>query len=109
LQLAATKEGKQATLLYVDMQSVRIVLDRSLSGQDVTGYRSVPLPKTNLLHMHIYVDASSVEVFIENGLYSLSSRIYPILPAKRQINFFAENGTMKISQFNHWQLKSIYE
>lgn len=109
LQLAATKEGKQATLLYVDMQSERIVLDRSLSGQQVTGYRSVPLPKTNLLHMRIYVDASSIEVFVEQGLYSLSSRIYPLLPAERQLNFFAENGAMKISQFTHWQLNSIYK
>ncbi|MDF7666846.1 sucrose-6-phosphate hydrolase [Orbaceae bacterium ESL0727] len=112
LQLAATKDGKQATLLYVDLQANRIMLDRSLSGQGVTGYRSVPLPKTdsainNKLSFHIYVDASSVEVFINDDLYSMSSRIYPILPAERKVNLFAENGSAKITQLDSWQLGAL--
>ena len=108
LQLSATKNGEQATLLYVDLQSKRIVLDRSLSGLELKGYRSVPLPKTKKLSLHVYVDASSVEVFVNDDLYSLSSRIYPKLPAERQINLFAENGSAKITQLDSWQLKSIY-
>ncbi|OCG05212.1 glycoside hydrolase family 32 protein [Gilliamella sp. wkB112] len=109
LQLAATKDGKQATFLYVDLQSKRIVLDRSLSGISLKGYRSVPLPKTKKLSLHVYVDASSVEVFVNGDLYSFSSRIYPKLPAKRMVNLFAENGTAKITKLESWQLKSIYE
>ncbi|OCG10197.1 glycosyl hydrolase family 32 [Gilliamella sp. wkB178] len=109
LQLAATPDGKQATLLYVDLQSQRIILDRSFSGLDLKGYRSVRLPKTKKLCLHIYVDVSSVEVFVNNDLYSFSSRIYPKLPAKRQVNLFAENGTAKIIKLDSWQLKSIYE
>lgn len=109
LQLAATPDGKQATLLYIDLQANRIILDRSLSGIDLKGYRSVPLPKTKKLTLHIFVDASSVEVFINKDLYSLSSRIYPKLPAKRLINLFAENGQAKITKLDSWQLKSIYE
>ncbi len=109
LQLAATPDGKQATLLYVDLQSNRIVLDRSLSGLALKGYRSVRLPKTKKLNLHIYVDASSVEVFVNGDLYSLSSRIYPKLPAKRIVNLFAENGQAKIIKLDSWQLKSIYE
>jgi beta-fructofuranosidase len=108
LQLAATKDGKQATLLYVDLQSERIVLDRSLSGLELKGYRSVPLPKKQKLTLHIYVDASSVEVFINGDLYSFSSRIYPKLPAERTVNLFAENGNAKITNLESWQLKSIY-
>ncbi|MWN06659.1 glycoside hydrolase family 32 protein [Gilliamella sp. Pas-s95] len=108
LQLAATEDGKQATLLYVDLQSERIILDRSLSGLELTGYRSVPLPKTDKLTLHIFVDASSVEVFVNDDLYSLTSRIYPQLPAKRVINLFAENGKAKVTKLESWQLQSIY-
>ncbi len=109
LQLAATEDGKQATLLFIDLQSNRIVLDRSLSGLELKGYRSVPLPKTDKLSLHIYVDASSVEVFVNKDLYSLSSRIYPKLPATRKVNLFAENGQAKIIKLESWQLKSIYQ
>ncbi|OCG27841.1 glycosyl hydrolase family 32 [Gilliamella sp. wkB108] len=109
LQLSATKDGKQATLLYVDLQSNRLVLDRSLSGLELKGYRTVPLPKTKTLTLHIFVDASSVEVFVNRGLYSFSSRIYPKLPARRMVNLFAENGTAKITKLDSWQLKSIYQ
>ncbi|SCC16782.1 beta-fructofuranosidase [Gilliamella bombicola] len=108
LQLAATEDGKQATLLYVDLQSERIILDRSLSGLELTGYRSVPLPKTDKLTLHIFVDASSVEVFVNDDLYSLTSRIYPQLPAKRVINLFAENGKAKVTKLESWQLQPIY-
>ncbi|MCO6546387.1 MAG: GH32 C-terminal domain-containing protein, partial [Gilliamella sp.] len=108
LQLAATENGKQATLLYVDLQSNRIILDRSLSGLELTGYRSVPLPESQKLTLHVYVDASSVEVFVNGDLYSLSSRIYPKLPAERVVNLFAENGSTKITKLDSWQLKSIY-
>ena len=108
LQLAATKDGKQATLLYVDLQSHRIVLDRSLSGRELKGYRSAELPKTDKLTLHVYVDASSVEIFVNDDLYSFSSRIYPQLPAERWVNLFAENGSAKITQLDSWQLKSIY-
>ncbi|OCG19878.1 MULTISPECIES: glycoside hydrolase family 32 protein [unclassified Gilliamella] len=108
LQLAATGDGKQATLLYVDLQSDRIILDRSLSGLELSGYRSVPLPKTDKLTLHIFIDASSVEVFVNNDLYSLTSRIYPQLPAERVINLFAENGKAKVTKLESWQLNSIY-
>ncbi|WP_370545734.1 MULTISPECIES: GH32 C-terminal domain-containing protein [Gilliamella] len=47
-------------------------------------------------------------IFVNNDLYSLSSRIYPKLPAERKINLFAENGSAKITQLDSWQLKSIY-
>ena len=109
LQLAATPDGKQATLLYIDLQSNRLVLDRSLSGLDLKGYRSVPLPRNKKVTLHIFVDASSVEVFVNKDLYSLSSRIYPKLPATRLVNLFAENGQARISKLESWQLKSIYQ
>ncbi|SCB77140.1 glycoside hydrolase family 32 protein [Gilliamella intestini] len=108
LQLAATEDGKQATLLFVDLQSNRLVLDRSLSGLELTGYRSVPLPETDKLTLHVFIDASSVEVFVNGDLYSLSSRIYPKLPAERVVNLFAENGQAKVTKLDSWQLKSIY-
>ncbi|MDF7670665.1 glycoside hydrolase family 32 protein [Orbaceae bacterium ESL0721] len=106
LELAVTKESK--TLLYVDLQSNRIVLDRSLSGEGVRGYRSVPLPKTETLTLHIFLDSSSIEVFINEDLYSISSRIYPTPSTERKVNLFAENGTAKVVAVDSWQLKSIY-
>lgn len=108
IEVAATKDGKQATLIYIDEQSQRLVLDRTLSGVTLKGYRSVALPQTDLINLHIYVDNSSVEVFVNEDEYSLSTRIYPENLAEREINLFAENGTAIFKQLEVWQLNPIF-
>ncbi|WP_172399305.1 GH32 C-terminal domain-containing protein [Gilliamella apicola] len=39
-------------------------------------------------------------IFVNDDLYSLSNGIYPKLPAERQINLFAENGSAKITRLD---------
>lgn len=106
-ELAASEDGHYATRLYVDNQSQRLVLDRGQSGTGVGGYRSIPLPKGDLLELRIFIDRSSIEVFVDQGEHCLTSRIYP--PVKeRTAWFYAENGSACMPHFAQWQLNSIY-
>ncbi|WP_392559930.1 glycoside hydrolase family 32 protein [Orbus mooreae] len=106
LKLAASKDGKEGVWLYVDNQANRLVLDRTFAGEGVSGYRSVPLPTNNSLKLHIFVDHSSIEVFVNNGEYSFSSRIYPT-NSDRTIHLFAENGALAVNKIEYWSLLNM--
>ena len=63
--------------LYIDNQSERLVLWRYYPHEHLDGYRSIPLPQGDMLALRIFIDTSSVEVFINDGEAVMSSRIYP--------------------------------
>ncbi|WP_392565626.1 sucrose-6-phosphate hydrolase [Utexia brackfieldae] len=108
LKLAASKDGLQGVWLYVDTQAHRLVLDRAMAGEGVSGYRSIPLPEGNLLKLHIFMDHSSIEVFINDGECAFSSRIYPVNPDKTMY-LFAENGILTTNYIKYWPLHNMSE
>ncbi|WP_053150530.1 sucrose-6-phosphate hydrolase [Pseudomonas sp. Pf153] len=78
LRCSPDGENTEQTLLYYDASLRRLMLDRSRSGAQVDGQRSVPIdPPIEQLRLRVFLDRSSIEVFEEEGRFSLSSRIYP--------------------------------
>ncbi|WP_392562124.1 glycoside hydrolase family 32 protein [Orbus sturtevantii] len=106
LALAASKDGNQSTLIFIDNQARRLILDRSRSGEGVQGYRSIALPDGDELALRIFIDHSSIEIFVNEDQAVLSSRIYPT-HNERTIFLFAENGELFIEKINYWHLNSI--
>ncbi len=90
--------------LYIDSQSQRLVLWRHYSEYELDGYRSIPLPASDKLSLRIFIDRSSVEVFVNDGDAAMSSRIYP-QPNERKLMLFASHGSAVISEGTLWQLK----
>lgn len=107
LIISRSLDKKEGLLLYIDNQSKRLVLDRSYSGKAMRGVRSLDISTQDKLKLHIFIDRSSIEVFVNDGDFSLSSRFYPS-SEYRFITFFAENGSAHFEQFNCWQLKSSW-
>lgn len=63
--------------IYVDNQAQRLVVERRYPEFSLEGIRSIALPTDNTLSLRIFIDRSSVEVFVNEGEACLSSRIYP--------------------------------
>lgn len=91
--------------VYVDAQAQRLVLDRRYPQHSLSGYRSVPLPVGDRLDLRLFIDSSSVEVFVNHGAYTLSSRIYPE-PDDRQLTLFSQNGHAIFNQGHAWPLSA---
>ncbi|MEG2565636.1 MAG: glycoside hydrolase family 32 protein [Acinetobacter sp.] len=89
--------------IYVDTQSLRVVLERDYPQHGLSGYRSVPLPAGDTLTLRLFIDSSSVELFVNQGEFTLSSRIYPE-PDDRQLALFSQNGHAIFTQGNAWPL-----
>ena len=104
--LRCSEDGQEQTLLYYDAALQRLVLDRSHSGAQVTGQRSVSIdPAQGLLALRVFLDRSSIEVFDENGRFSLSSRIYP-RPDSLGVKLLASGAGGRVSIPRAWPLAS---
>lgn len=77
--------------IYVDDQAGRLVLERRYPEFSLEGTRSIPLPAESILTLQIFIDCSSVEIFVNEGYACLSSRIYP-QPGQRELSLFALQG-----------------
>ncbi|KPA83952.1 beta-fructosidase-like proteininvertase-like proteinsucrose hydrolase-like protein [Leptomonas pyrrhocoris] len=94
--------------LFVDTQSNRLVLNRHYPQYMLSGYRSCDLPESVLLRLHVYVDRSSIEVFVNNGEEVFSSRIFPS-EGDRTLRLFSMNGSTDMVSGNMWKLKATIE
>ncbi|MCX7774228.1 MAG: GH32 C-terminal domain-containing protein, partial [Clostridia bacterium] len=80
-----------------------LTLDRTHSGAGPGGIRQAPVClKEGRLKLRIFVDKSSVEVFINDGETVMTARIYP-QQASRGIVLFSD-GVCELEALNKWDL-----
>lgn len=102
----------EETLLYYDVEEEKLYFDRSKSGHDtgvspteegVDGVRSVPVKLDNgELNLRMFLDRSSVEVFINGGIRTMSSTVYPS-PHSNGIELFAD-GEVEF-ELDQWEIE----
>jgi len=111
--LKVRKGETDETVIGYDSESGSVYVDRTNSGEsdfydEFAKRNDVPVSlDNNTLKLHIYVDWSSVEVFVNDGEYVLTNRIFPD-PESREITLFSENGNSEIIQLDFWTLNSIW-
>ncbi len=94
---------QEKTTIYYDAIDKKVVLDRTDSGQEVgVAYgtiRQCTLDATSIT-FHLFVDVSSVEIFINHGVEVFTSRIFPSKNSDG-IRFFALAGRADF-QLSKW-------
>ena len=100
--------ASQETVLSYDKSTGILKLNRDKSGKGLSGEREVKIPlDANILKLRVFVDKSSVEIFANDGIAVLSSRIYPDKNATG-IKFFSD-GQAKISELSFFKLADMYK
>lgn len=107
------KDEENETVMYYDRKEGKFVFDRSKNGrtllgaeqhEDIKYVRRVAIPlSNNSLKLRIFIDRSSVEVFIQDGEKVMASTVYPKSTAKG-IEFFSD-GEVIIKQLNKWDIQ----
>ncbi len=64
-------------------------------------------PQNDKIHLHLYVDQSSIEVFANGGEIAMSALMFPE-PSSLGIELYVENGTVKLLESTAWELQSIW-
>ncbi|PNQ85164.1 glycoside hydrolase family 32 protein [Paenibacillus polymyxa] len=84
----------EKTVIKYNAVSRKLVLDRSQSGEPVAAeygeVRQCAWDKDHI-KLHLFVDTSSVEIFVNDGEEVFTSRIFPH-PESDEIRFFADKG-----------------
>jgi beta-fructofuranosidase len=96
-----------AARLFVDNQAHRLVLERFHENPALCTCRSVPLPEGDSLSLRIFIDRSSLEIFVNQGQACLTSRIYPTA-GDRRLRLFAEGGRAQFEPITGWQLANLW-
>lgn len=65
-------------------------------------------PSNNHLTLHIYVDHSSIEVFVDNGQRVMTELFFPTTPFTTA-HFFSEGGTTNLAETIFYPLDTIWD
>ena len=102
LKFRANNDNSSETIIKFDFNEKKLVLDRSRGEQTDKSVRKVFLGDIKELELRVFVDNSSVEIFINNGEEVFSSRIFPKKDADRIIVFSDRNININIKK---WEWK----
>jgi beta-fructofuranosidase len=101
------------TVLTYDVEKELLIFDRSNSGyimksetnreKDILLRKTKVLLEDNQLGLQIFLDKSSVEVFIQNGKKTMTALVYPH-DGSDGISVFANRGKARF-KINKWDLK----
>ena len=105
------RQGKgEETVIGVDRRNASVYVDRTRSGAvgfspHFPGRHAASLTVGDRpVRLHILVDATSVEVFADNGRVVLTDQIFPA-PESRGISLFATGGAARLRALDAWELR----
>ncbi|WP_210610463.1 GH32 C-terminal domain-containing protein [Priestia flexa] len=107
VEIVLRGQKNEATVLTYNKSTNKLTLDCSKSGKKKDGIRRVKLAASNQLKLRIFVDRSSIEVFINEGEATMTSRIYPT-ESYCSVEFTSYLGKSMLKEATCWKLKDIW-
>ncbi|HNS02013.1 MAG TPA: glycoside hydrolase family 32 protein [Anaerolineae bacterium] len=113
LLLRAAPDSQEYTRLAILPAERRVVLqrDRASLADDVnTAPCPAPIYATDngTVTLHIFLDRSILEVFVNGGRSSLAARIYPTRADSLGLGLFSQGGPARLQSLDVWRLATIW-
>src|SRR5712692_11238152 len=107
------KGGAQETLVGISQRQKSVFIDRNKAGElsyskEEAVRHSGQIHQASSVKFQVFVDRSSVEVFVNDGEVTLTDRIYP-LEHSVGIEVYSLNGNGKIKSLSIWKLDSVWK
>lgn len=102
-------DDSDATHLIYDSSAVQLIVNRPQSGiREFNPIFSAALqPHNNRICLHLFIDQSSVEIFADDGLLSITAQVFS--EAKGDgVKLFAKRGTVRLVALQAYTLRSIW-
>jgi len=104
INLRMDTASTEKTVLTFDCQNQKLTLNRDHSGKGPGGERKAPVElNKGKLQLTLFLDKSSLELFIQNGDKVMTARIYPSEHSKG-IEFFSD-GEVELLKLDKWSLR----
>ena len=107
------REGDgERTVVGYDAEAESVFVDRTAAGdtvhEDFPSRDTAPLtPIDGRVQLQVFVDGSSVEVFANDGLRTLTHCVFPE-PTSDGVSLFATGGPARLVRLDAWSLRSIW-
>jgi len=112
--LCSPKGEEQTSIIYdterkiVQVDLSKTSLDGNLMGEryeyfDYIQEADFELGSDELLNLHIFIDRSVLEIFV-NGRLCLTHSVYPTREDSKSVILFSKGGKIKIPSFNSWEM-----
>ncbi|GAC1349828.1 MAG: glycoside hydrolase family 32 protein [Ktedonobacteraceae bacterium] len=113
VKLRCSPDGQEQTRVMYESESQQISIEREQSSVNPEVDRGdcsvvVEADAGELLTLHIFLDRSVLEVFV-NGRCYLASRIYPQRRDSLGLELFARKGRVRVRSLDIWRLASIWK
>lgn len=95
--------GSEKTVLSFDKSSGILKLNRDKSGKALSGEREIKISPADEMKLQIFLDRSSLEIFVNDGEAVLSTRIYP-KDNSNEIIFVPTQGNLILKQVTFYAL-----
>ncbi len=95
--------GKEKTVLSYDAATRIFKINRDKAGEGAGGEREVQLAPAGEMNLRIFLDRSSIEIFLNNGEAVMSSRVYP-KSTSQDIVFVPQGGTLNLKNVTFYTL-----
>ncbi len=95
--------GKEKTVLSYDATTNILKLNRDKSGEALTGEREVQLAPNKEINLRIFLDRSSIEVFVNGDEAVMSTRVYP-KSTSTGIAFIPNGGSVNLKNVTFYKL-----
>ncbi|MEC0266322.1 glycoside hydrolase family 32 protein [Paenibacillus anseongense] len=105
LLLRCSEDGTEYTKVVYSAAERKLSVDRTRSGAGEAGVSEAPLAPMadGRVRLHLFLDRSSVELFANDGMKTVTNRIYPAA-ASLGIKLFAEKGEAHLESLDAWVL-----
>lgn len=109
LKLRCSDDGLEKTVVTYDAERGQIVVDRTKSGTVDGGIHRFPVktPPGELLRLHVFLDRSSLELYVNDGSEVASYRLYPDA-GSLGTELFVEEGQAELISLHVWRVRSIW-
>ena len=106
------KGAGEETILGISPAKKEIFVDRTHSGDvsfapEFPGKHTAALRDTSRVRLHIFLDRSSLEIFVNDGALVITERIYPS-PGSDGIELYSGSEKSKVLSLGIWKLASVW-
>lgn len=104
----SNKNGDKVRMIY-DVVNRTFAMDRTKSGEisfsnDFPAVTQMPVGKSKELKLRLFVDKSSVEIFVDNGKFVMTNCVYPSVPYDTII-FECDGNRYKVNDLYVYKIK----
>lgn len=92
----------EGTIISYDVKAEKLVLDRENTSLLKREKRRCSIKNSGKIKLHIFMDKSSIEVFVNDGEETFTSRIYP-RKEDNKISLFCKGGSLK-AELKFWNI-----